>query len=395
MKFIIKTLKWIFITVALLLVLLYVFDYGYIIRGAKVVYLTGHKTAFIDDYPYFENDTIENGNHIDPWPIHENYNSVKETEKLTETNQELGTIAFLIIKNDSIWFENYYDGFSDTSKTNSFSMAKSITTALLGKAIMEGHIESLDQPISDFYPQYNYAKTTVGDLASMASGLDWVEHYTSPFSVTARANYDDDLAETILNQKVIKTPGVEFEYLSGNTQLLGMIIQKATGVPLAKYLSDKFWKPMGAQENALWQLDDSEHRLAKAFCCISSNARDFARFGKLYKNGGNWNGKQLLDSAFVKKSITPRFKKNPVYGYGWWLGKYVNKDFFMMRGHLGQYVMVQPEDNVIIVRLGHRKSPDEGHGVGKFTNDIQIYIEEAYKMLNHDKQTQSRKHIIP
>lgn len=380
MKFIKKLFKWIIAILIILVIALYIFDYEYIIRGVKVVYFTGHKTAFIDDYPYFENDTIKKGDTVDEWPIHSNYNSAEPTKKLSKSNKDWGTIAYVIIKNDSIWFEKYYDGFNSDSKTNSFSMAKSITSALLGKAIMDGHIKNLDQPVSDFYPQYSYAKTTVGDLSSMASGLDWVEHYTSPFSVTARANYDDDLAETILNQKVVKTPGESFEYLSGSTQLLGMVLKKATGKSLSNYLSESFWKPMGAENDALWQLDDEDHRLAKAFCCIASNARDFARFGKLYKDHGKWNGKQLLDSAFVKKSITPRFKESPEYGYGWWLKDVGDKHFFMMRGHLGQYVIVEPNDNVIIVRLGHKKSPDEG--IGKFTEDITVYIEEAYKMMN-------------
>lgn len=379
MKLLKQPLKWFLIIIGSFILLLYLFDYDYILKGVRVVYFTGHNTAFIDDYPYFENDIIQKGSDASPWPNHSAYNSVNETKKLSEVNKDWGTVAFLIIKNDSIWFENYYDGFNDASLTNSFSMAKSITSALLGKAIMDGYIKSLDQPISDYYPEYSYSKTTVGDLASMASGLDWVEHYTSPFSITARANYDDDLAETILNQKVIKTPGKEFEYLSGSTQLLGMIIQKATGKTLANYLSEKFWQPLGATNDALWQLDDDENKLAKAFCCISSNAKDFARFGKLYKDYGKWNGKQLLDSSFVAKSITPRFKESPQYGYGWWLKNIGNKHFFMMRGHLGQYVIVEPNDNVIIVRLGHRKSPDEG--IGHFTEDITLYIEEAYKML--------------
>jgi CubicO group peptidase (beta-lactamase class C family) len=119
-------------------------------------------------------------------------------------------------------------------------MAKSITTSLLGKAIMDGYIKNLDQPISDFYEEFEGTATTVGDLSSMASGLDWIESYTSPFSITARANYDHDLAETILNQKVIKTPGKAFEYLSGSTQLLGMVVKKATGKQLADYLSESF-----------------------------------------------------------------------------------------------------------------------------------------------------------
>src|SRR5690606_25196260 len=307
MKLVVKLLRWLVFSIILIIALLYITGYGYILRGARIVYFTGHTTAFIDDYPYFENDTIKKGNNPQPWPIHEDYNTVDETETLKKANQDWGAIAYVIIKNDSIWFEKYYDGFNAESKTNSFSMAKSITTSLLGKAIMQGHIKSLDQPISDFYPEYSYATTTVGDLASMASGLDWVENYTGPFSVTARANYAADLEKTILNQDIVEEPGKSFEYLSGNTQLLGMIIQKATGKTLSNYLSETFWKPMGATENALWELDDDENRLAKAFCCISSNAKDFARFGKLYKDYGKWNGTQLLDSAFVVKSITPRF----------------------------------------------------------------------------------------
>jgi len=382
MKFLKKLFKWTAYLIGSIIILLYIFDYDYILRGVKVVYFTGHNTAFIDDHPYFENDIIEKGNTPSPWPIHEDYNAINETKKLTSVNKDWGTIAYVIIKNDSIWFEKYYDGFNENSKTNSFSMAKSITTSLLGKAIMDGYIEDLNQPVSDFYPEYDYAKTTVGDLASMASGLDWIELYTNPFCITARANYDNDLAETILNQKVVKTPGVEFEYLSGSTALLGMVIQKATDKPLAKYLSKSFWKPLGTTNDALWQLDDKEHRLAKAFTSISSNAKDFARFGKLYKDHGKWGGKQLLDSAFVTKSITPRFAESPEYGYGWWLKDIGNKHFFMMRGHLGQYVFVEPNDNIIIVRLGHRKSTDEA--VGAFTNDITVYIEEAYKMLGYD-----------
>lgn len=363
------------------IILLYIFDYGYILRGARIVYLTGHETVFIDDYPYFENDTIKKGANIDSWPIHKKYNEFSPTSKLIKTHDELGSVAYLIIKNDSIIYEWYASGYGKDSKTNSFSMAKSITSAMLGKAIMQGHIKSLDQPISDFFPQYSYAKTTVGDLASMASGLDWVEHYTSPFSVTARANYDDNLAETILNQKVVNTPGKKFEYLSGNTQLIAMIIQKATGKPLAEYLSENFWKPLGASHDALWQLDDEKNKLAKAFCCISSNARDFARFGKLYKDFGKWNGKEILDSTFVAKSIKPRFKDSPQYGYGWWIKKTDNKSFFFMRGHHSQYVFVEPNDNIIIVRLGHHTSKDEGE---VYTKDMDIYIEEAYKMLAND-----------
>lgn len=378
MKFLKKLLKWLIGVIVLLVILAYIFDYNYILRGARIVYFTGHSSAFIDDYPYFENDVIEKGNRIDQWPEHINYNTVEATDALKKAHQDYESVAYLIIKSDSVFYEWYADGYGKDSKTNSFSMAKSIVTSMLGKAIMEGYIKNLDQPISDFYPQYAGKKTTVGDLSSMASGLDWVEHYTSPFSVTARANYDDDLAETILNQEIVEEPGQQFKYLSGSTQLLGMIIQKATGKTLANYLSESFWQPLGMSNDALWQLDDDDNRLAKAFCCISSNARDFARFGKLYKDDGQWNGEQLLDSTFVATATHSRFKGEP-YGYGFWISNYKNKHIFTMRGILGQYVITIPEDDLIIVRLGHHRASSFSNS---YTSDFYTYIDEAYKMLN-------------
>ena len=365
--------------VAIIIIVLYMTDYEYVLKGVRVVYLTGHTTAYIDDYSHFENAAIKNGS-PQQWPEHNAYNNTQATDKLDKVNEALGTVAFLIIKHDSIWYEKYAEGYSRDSKTNSFSMAKSITSALLGKAIQEGYIKSLDQPIGDFFPQYASATTTVGDLSSMASGLDWEESYTSPFSVTARAYYDDDLAETILNQKVTEAPGQQFKYLSGNTQLLGMVIEKATGKKLGSYLSTSFWKPMGMEQESIWQVDDSKNQLAKAYCCIASNALDFARFGKLYKDFGQWNGIQVLDSSFVAKSIKPRFENDPEYGYGFWLSDYMNKTIFAMRGILGQYVITIPEDNLIIVRLGHQR--DVFTDERAFTQDFYDYVDEAYKMLD-------------
>ncbi|MCH9660544.1 MAG: beta-lactamase family protein [Bacteroidetes bacterium] len=378
MKYLKRFFKGFILLILSLIVLAYATDYEYILKGVRVVYLTGHTTAYIDDHPHFENEIISSSAKPEPWIKHKDYNRTIASEKLTATNKDLGTTAFLVIKNDSLWYEEYAAGYDSSSQTNSFSMAKSITSALLGKAIQDGYITSIKQPISDFFPQYEGTNTTVGDLSSMASGLDWEESYTSPFSVTARAYYDDNLAETILNQKVVEKPGESFKYLSGNTQLLAILLEKATNKKLANYLSESFIEPMGFEHNALWQVDDSENRLVKAYCCIATNARDFARFGKLYKNFGKWNTKQLLDSSFVARSIQARFPESPEYGYGFWLSNHLNKNIFVMRGILGQYVITIPEDDIIIVRLGHQR----GSFVGKpFTNDFYIYVEEAYKML--------------
>lgn len=375
-----KAIFGLLIFLAAVVLLLYIFNYEYILKGIQTTYLSGYTTAYIDDYPEFENRKIENGVPQE-WPLHENYNETEATKGLQEINERLETIAFLIIKNDKIFYESYAEDYGLDSKTNSFSMAKSIVSALLGKAIAEGKIESLEQPVADFFPQFD-PELTVGDLSSMASGLNWNENYHNPFGMTARAYFGDNIREQILSLEVTGDPGEEFKYLSGNTELLGMVVEKAVGKSLSEYLSDSFWKPMGMRADALWQIDSEESGMEKAYCCIASNARDFAKFGKLYKNFGKWNGKQLLDSAFVAKSIQPRFEDAPQYGYGLWLENYKNKEIFYLRGILGQYVIVIPEDDLIIVRLGKQigeRPEDREH-----SNDFYVYLEEAYKMLGRE-----------
>ncbi len=382
MKFLKKFLKGFVILLGLFIAFLYIFGYDYLLTAVNVTYLKGHTTSYIHDYKEFDNRTIEKGNNPQPWKFHNDYNTVEPTPELMKAHEKYGTVAYLIFKNDSIWSENYYDEYTKDSKSNSFSMAKSIISAMLGKAIMEGKIKSLDQPVGDFFPEFSKglaSKMTVGDLSSMASGLNWDERYYSPFSITTQAYFDKNIRDVILGLKVVEEPGKSYKYLSGSTQLLAMVIEKATGQTLSNYLSEKFWKPLGCENEALWQLDSEESGMEKAYCCVASNARDFARFGKLYKDHGKWNGQQLLDSTFVAKSTKPRFKDDWMYGYGFWLTNRLNKDMFMMRGFLGQYVIVVPEDNVIIVRLGHtRPKKEEGEVYNK---DIYTYIDEAYKML--------------
>ncbi|MGA8855383.1 MAG: serine hydrolase, partial [Christiangramia sp.] len=360
--------------------ILYVLGYGYIFKGIRTTYFTGHKTAFIDDYPYFDNHVVRNSDKVQEWALSEAYNQTKATSTLDSLNNELETAAFLIIKNDSIWFEKYYNGYEEMSKTNSFSMAKSITTALMFKAIQDGNLENTNQPVADFFPQFD-KRLTIGDLSSMSSGLDWNENYYNPFASTARAYLDDDIQEQILELEVVEAPDEEFKYLSGNTELLGMVIAKATGKSLSNYLSESFWKPLGMNDDALWQIDSKESAMEKAYCCIASNARNFAKFGRLFSNYGKWNDRQLLDSAYIAKASKPRFEETPYYGYGFWLSDHKDKEIFYMRGILGQYVIIIPEDDLVIVRLG-RKLIRSTNG-DKHYKDFYMYIDEAYKMLDH------------
>ena len=380
-----KTLKWALLSVTALVMVLYLTDTDYLFKAVRTVYFNGYTTASIDDYSFFDNSVIASKG-SKAWPLHKDYNKIPATKKLIKLHKSRGTVAYVIIKNDSLIYEAYYDNYDENSKSNSFSMAKSYVCGLLGKAIMEGYIENLEQPVGDFFPKYSEglsSKVTVGDLASMASGSNWKENYYWPINITAKAYYGKELEETIFGVSTVKTPGQSFEYSSGDTQLLAMVIEKATGKKLYNYLSESLWIPLESENDALWQIDSEANDLVKAYCCIASNAKDFARLGKLYKDFGRWKGTQILDSAFVAKSIKPRFKESPQYGYGFWLKAQNDKSFFMMEGHLGQCVIVSPSDNLIVVRLGHGK---ESFGHNPYNGDISVYIEEAYKMLSHTEQ---------
>ena len=374
-----KILKWVFIIITSLILLLYAFNIEYLIKGVRTIYLTGNNTAFISDYEYFDNREIANSN-PEPWPIHKNFNQFIETEELKVLNEQRQTKSFLVIKNDSIVFEKYYDGYDENSLSNSFSVAKSIVVSLMGKAIMEGKIKGLDQPVSDYFDEYKEglaSELTVGDLASMSSGMKWNEKYYSVINITSESYFTDDLRSVILRQKIIDKPGQSFRYSSGDTQLLAMVIEKATGTTLSDYLSEKFWKPMGAENNALWQLDSDNYGMEKAYCCIASTARDFARFGKLYINNGKWGNEIILDSSFVELATKPVFNSSPYYGYGWWLYNFEGKKVFTMNGHRGQFVISFPEENIIIVRQG---SFNEKGRVSNNSGDLYKYISEGYKL---------------
>lgn len=367
--------------------LIYLFNFEYIFKGIKTTYFEGHLTAYIEDYPHFDNRVIKAGT-PQPWPRHSGYNSAVPSTALQDKNEAAGTVAFLVIKNDSIWYEAYDRDFGPSSKTNTFSMTKSVVTALLGKAIFEGYIEDLDQPVADYFPQFD-KRLTLRHLASMSSGLNWDENYYNPFSMTIRAYLDENIRDLVLNLEVVEPPGTEFEYLSGNSQLLAMVLEKATGMSLSEYLSQSFWKPLGMQSDALWQLDSYESGMEKAFCCIASNARDFAKIGKLYKDFGKWDGRQLLDSTFVAESLRPQLANYQHYGLGVWLEPDLASEVFYLRGILGQYVIVLPQKNVIIVRLGKEggKVPDEE----EHPDDFYFYLEEVLNMLTRNDQKNSLK----
>lgn len=386
-KILLRTIQGILIFILLIVGLLYLTGNGYIIRGVQLTYMKGHNTANIDDYKDFDNNIILAGK-PQPWFQHEMYNKIPLTDTLQNELERYKSIGFFVAKDGQALWEYYWADYSSESNTNSFSMAKSIVTMLLGKAIEQGYIKSLDQPITDFLPEFNddefAKKCTVRDLSAMTSGYDWQEDYYWPLNPTAKAYYGSNIEKQMLKRSFIQQSGGHFNYLSGNTQLLGIILQRAVGISLSQYLQEEFWQPMGMENDAYWSKDRKDG-MEKAYCCINSNVRDFAKFGQLLLQKGNWNGKQILDSAFVEKMITPNYKafnegEHARYGYSIWTDYEHEPNFYGLMGHLGQRVIVVPSENLVIVRLGHTKD-DRSTGKGFLDNDTYYFVDEVMKML--------------
>lgn len=388
MKKLASFLKGILVILVILVAGLYISGYGYLIELAAKVVELGKTSAGLEDYIYFDSREIPKSDNPQAWPLHADYNSVPATTKLQKLHQDYKTVAFLVIKNDSIWHEQYFEGFGKDSKTNSFSMVKTIVSASLAKAIEEGDVKSFDQPVKDFLPwlQGEYADVvTVGNLATMSSGLKWKEDYENLLTITPRTYITPDIVGVMKTLPIEAPPGERFVYQSGSTQLLSLVLTAATGETISDLVRRYFWNPLGAHADANWRLDAAEKGIEKSYCCFNSNARDFARFAALFKNGGVWNGKQLISADYVQKSITPQFENGQDYGYGWWLGAHMGKRFYSMRGHNGQYAIVFPEDDVIVVRLGRAQLPDLP-GV-RHSADYLGYMEEAFAMLNNETTT--------
>lgn len=349
---------------------------GYLLKGVWATYLHGDNSATINDVRYFDSHPIPASDKPWQWPLHGNYNQKPLTPRLQDVLAKTGSVAFLIIQNDSIITEHYWEGYTDSSLSNSFSMAKSITTMLTQIAIQKGILKSWHQKVKDILPGLKGAhagELELWHLSTMSSGLDWDEAYKNPFTITAKAYYGDHVSDLMLTLPIIDTPGKFYNYQSGSTELLGLSLMKASGKSLAELASDWLWKPMQARHDAKWHTDAQGTELC--YCCFNSDARDFARFGKLMLHQGNWNGTQILDSSFVSMATKSVFV--PYYGYSFWIDESHGTKVFAQRGILGQYIISIPEYNAVVVRLGR-------HALPKLNNapeDFHIIVEEVLAMF--------------
>ncbi len=300
------------------------------------------------------------------------------------------TNAFLVIKNDSIIYEHFAANTSANTLHPSFSLAKSYIGTLVGIAIDKGIINSANDLVIKYLPELKendsrFEKLTIQHVLDLRSGVDFDEEKETPFAGIAKLYYGSSLNNQVLRLKMKNEPGQVFEYQSINTQLLAMILERASGEKMTTLFTKYLWEPLGTESHAIWSLDDQ--KITKAFCCLNATASDFAKLGRLYLQKGNWSGNQLLSAKWVNETVNADTLMRKGYKNQWWanarisyfndsvsaaqqlnrlklnlpIKKLANRRYYYQQrtndyhaeGILGQIIYVNPDNNVIIVRLGN------------------------------------------
>ena len=343
----------------------------------------------IHDYKTHPVRVVESGDAPQAWPYDSAYNQKQIPQEFMTIIDSNDTHAFLVIQDGKLLYEKYWDGYDSAKISGSFSAAKSIISLLIGIAIDEGKIKSVDEPAGNYLPHFKtngLDKVRIKDLLTMSSGTNYNEGDKSYFSMNAYGYYGDDEEYMVNMMEKKEAPGVYWQYRSGDTQVLGLIVEKVFGQSISALVSERFMQTMGANADALWLLDGAEKH-EKAFCCFNAVARDYAKFGQLVLNKGNWNGKQLVSEKYIAEATTPatslkdRTENNqPVdfYGYQYWMVNHNGVHAIAQNGLFGQYVYIIPEKNAVVVRLGESKvtKPIHHHQPENFT-----YIDAALSLL--------------
>jgi CubicO group peptidase (beta-lactamase class C family) len=362
------------IAVSLLLLALGMAVIGYM--SAPYLYLT--RTIFWGESDYkdlekFPARTIHNASptlQLEELPADNPYASqieaigsdVNNGGSLESYLESSGTTAFLVVHDDKVLYERYFNGYDERSLNTSFSMAKSFASALVGIAIDEGYIKSVNEPITNYIPELlkkdeRFESITIRNLLTMSSGIKYEEGGDLPWSEDAddtKTYYSTDLRELALNCRIEGKPGEYFEYNNYNPLLVGLILERATGMHVSRFMEEELWKPMGMEADGSWSLDSTRSGFEKMESGVNARARDFARFGMLFAGAGDWEGRQLISRGWVEESTRADTRTDPSleYQYFWWVDTPDNTSHFSARGKYGQYIYVAPEKDLVIVRLG-------------------------------------------
>lgn len=264
--------------------------------------------------------------------------------------------ALLILHKGQLRLERYGLDFDAQGRWTSFSVAKSFTSTLVGAALRDGHIKSMDDKVSDYIPQMKgsaYDDVSISQLLTMTSGVRWNEDYDDPASDVARFNNHQPepgvpaIVSYLRQLPREAPPGQRWLYSTGETNLVGILISQATGKPLSQYLQEKVWGPVGMEQQATWILSKTGEEISG--CCIQASARDYARFGQFILEGARINGQSILPDGWLQQAGTRQAdigQPGRGYGYQWWT---YDDGSFAARGIFGQGIFIDPRRELVIV----------------------------------------------
>ncbi len=283
-------------------------------------------------------------------------------EGVADYCEEHGCRAVVVTRHGRLVWERYWGGWDEDSTDIGWSMAKSVTSGLVGIAIAEGHIKSVDQSAADFIEEWrgtDKEEITLRHLLSMTSGLLWNEDYDSVSDVTLMVRADDQVGH-VLEHPLFRQPGSDWYYSSGDTELFSRILRVATGMEANEYAQEKLWDVLGMTAMT-WPTDKSGQTMT--YCCVTTTAREFAKFGYLYLRGGRWEEKQVIPEEWVRLSTQPSQGLYPRYGYYWWLPDFPDSppDTYAAMGFQTKRIYVIPSLDIVAVRLGRGDETWDGN----------------------------------
>jgi CubicO group peptidase (beta-lactamase class C family) len=358
-------------------------DNTHLLKAFRVVYLRGNTDATINDFKVQPTRVIKAGK-VEPWSKHQLYNTVPLSNEIMELHKKMESLAFLVIKDGELLNEYYFNEGSENHVSGVWSVTKTYTSLLILKAIEDGLIDHIDDPVSKYIPEMNFNQNeplTLRHLASMSAGLYWNEMDHTPLALITKLNFTGNMEKVMIEEMyAIGEPGEIQHYNSGGTQILGIVLQRVLGdKTISDYLSEKFWQPLGCEYDALFILDSKKHGKEKAFGGLVATARDVSKLGQLILNEGNWKGRQLLSKDDIHL-IHHLPYNNTTYTFGLWSGMYEGDRFYYQAGFRGQFCISFPKYNLVITRLGHHTTPK--NDLEDVSEDVVAYIQEALRILN-------------
>jgi len=309
----------------------------------------------------FRVETVKRGGKVHPLPkagkqIDFSYDYGGKTWSIDDYMKAHNVSGVLVLKDGKVVLERYGLGRKPEDRWTSFSVAKSVTSTLVGAAIQDGKIKSLNASVTDYIPELKgsgYDGVTVRQLLMMSSGVKWNEDYTDPKSDVAQSiglplePGKNPLVTYMARLPRAHEPGTFFNYNTGETDLVGILVSNAVGKPLSRYASEKLWKPYGMERDAIWMVDPAGHE--RGGCCLSVTLRDYARIGQFILDGGKAGRKQILPPGWVDEATSPQITngtRERGYGYFWWMP---DSGAFEARGIYGQSITVFRDDRIVIV----------------------------------------------